>query len=270
LRNIITALALVIALQFAGASPAGAQSDQIDPHELQQAELQIGQQFYDGLLQKGEILPSSSPYYKVLAPIARQIKRIADSQYFRPFTFVLVHETQPNAFAVPGGNVYVTDSLMKLVENREELAGVLCHETSHDIHHDVVNNIIKDQRAARNTSIVAGIANLLTGGRLAGVISGTANIELTLRVQNYSREVETAADLTGADTCARAGSNPWGMVWLFKRFEKASTGGQLEILSDHPADEKRIAALEQHFVANPALFGRFPSSIASATPLSRS
>jgi Zn-dependent protease with chaperone function len=48
-----------------------------------------------------------------------------------------VHETQPNAFSEPGGNAYVTDSMMTFVKNKEELAGVLCHEVSHDIHHDV-------------------------------------------------------------------------------------------------------------------------------------
>jgi predicted Zn-dependent protease len=266
-RAVALALAIVATIQVTSASKARAQADQIDPAQLQQAEVQIGQQLYEEMRKKGELLPASSPYNKVLVPIARQIKRVADPQYFRPFTFILVHEAQPNAFAVPGGNVYVTDSLMKLVENREELGGVLCHETSHDIHHDVINNIIKDQRAQQNTSIVAGIANLLTGGRLADFITTSANLELTLRVQHFSRDVETAADLKGADTCATAGSNPWGMVWLFRRFEKASTGGQLEILSDHPTDEKRIQALEAHFARNPALFGRYSSSMASATPL---
>jgi predicted Zn-dependent protease len=244
---------------------AGAQNQ--DAQE-QQTEVQIGQQFYQQLQQKGEII-KASPDYAVLNLIAQRIKRVADPQYFQPFTFILVHESQPNAFAVPGGNVYVTDSLMKFVENREELAGVLCHETSHDINHDVVNNMIKDQRAQQNTTIVASIANLLTGGRIANLITTGAGLELSLRVQHFSRDVETAADLKGADTCARAGSNPWGMVWLFERFEKASSGGQLEILSDHPTDEKRIAALRDHFHRNPSLFGRFPSTIADATPLRR-
>jgi predicted Zn-dependent protease len=249
---------------FATTPNAGAQADQMA--QVQQAEVQIGEQFYQQLQQKGEII-KSSPYDATLQPIAAAIKRVADPQYFRPFTFILVHEPQPNAFAVPGGNIYVTDSLMKFVENREELAGVLCHETSHNIHHDVVNNIIKDQRAQQTTSLVATVANLLTGGKLADLITTGAQVELTLRVQHFSREVETAADLTGADTCARAGSNPWGLVWLFQRFEKASSGGQFEILSDHPTDQKRIEALNHHFRENPTLFGRFSSNMATATLL---
>jgi len=47
-----------------------------------------------------------------------------------PFKFFIVHETQPNAFATPGGNVYVVDSLLYFVKNTEQLAGTLCHEVS--------------------------------------------------------------------------------------------------------------------------------------------
>jgi Peptidase family M48 len=57
--------------------------------------------------------------------------------YNHPFKFYLVHETHPNAFATPGGNIYVVDSLLYyFVKNTEQLAGTLCHEVSHTIHHD--------------------------------------------------------------------------------------------------------------------------------------
>ena len=66
-----------------------------------------------------------------------------------PFKFYLVHEQQPNAFATPGGNVYVTDSLMYFVKNTEQLAGTLCHEVSHTIHHDSMNLIEKERQVER-------------------------------------------------------------------------------------------------------------------------
>src|SRR6266404_6339604 len=115
-----------VALVLACVAPAPAQT-----HD-EQTELQIGQQVYQQLQQKGEII-TNSPYYNVLNPIAARIKRVADQEYFTPFHFILVNETAPNAFAVPGGNVYVTTAMMRFVKNKEELAGVLCHETSHDI-----------------------------------------------------------------------------------------------------------------------------------------
>jgi predicted Zn-dependent protease len=264
MKGFVTVLA-ALAVTFAGGSVARAQDDQA---QLQEAEVKIGRQVYQQLQQKGEIV-TSSPWIAVLSPVAQQIKRVADKKYFRPFTFILVHEAQPNAFAVPGGNVYVTDSLMKFVENRDELAGVLCHETSHDIHHDVVNNILKDQRAQTTVGIIAGLANVLTGGKYAGLINIGANVDLLTTTQRFSREVETAADITGADTCAAAGSNPWGMVWLFQHFEKAGLGSGMEMLSDHPTNEHRIAVLEQHFAQVPQLFARYSSNIVQATPLPR-
>jgi predicted Zn-dependent protease len=260
MKRLLAALLGAVLLIAAG-PVAGA-----DDAQQNQQEDQIGRQVYQELQQKGEIIPSS-PLYAVLRPIALQIKRVADPQYYRPFTFILVHEKNPNAFSVPGGNVYVTDSLMKFVENREELAGVLCHETSHAIHHDVLNNMQKDQRAAVNTTIGAVIANILTGGKAQGIINTVAQVNLNAVVAGFSRAVETQADLKGADTCAQAGFNPWGMVWLFQKFGKSNAGGSMEMLSDHPRDDHRIADLQAHFRSHPELFSRFPSEISTATPL---
>ena len=253
-----TALMVCTVVRTGAADDAGAaQNKQEDD---------IGRQVYQDLEKKGEII-RESPLYDVLRPIAQQIKGVADPQYYRPFTFYLVHESQPNAFAVPGGNVYVTDSLMRFVENREELAGVLCHETSHDIHHDVINNMAKDKRAQTRSAIGALVVNVLTGGRAASVVNTAADFNALAAVNGYSRAVETAADLKGAETCAQAGSNPWGMVWLFRAFGKSNAGGNMEMLSDHPRDDHRIADLEAHFKQNPALFGSFDPAIAHATKL---
>src|SRR6202163_310176 len=262
--KLIAAFMGLAVVTLAGTLPALAQQSSDD-----QIETKIGQQEYQQLQQKGEII-GNSPYYAILNPIAQQIKRVADPQYFHPFQFILVHETQPNAFAVPGGNVYVTDSLMKFVQNREELAGVLCHETSHNIHHDVLHLYQKAQKANMTYSIGDALANILTGGRASRAIDTAAGIGFSLQTATYSRDVESSADHKGAETCAQAGSNPWGMVWLFQQFEKADTGGSMEMLSDHPTDQHRIDDLKREFAANPSLFGRYPSSIAYATPLGQS
>jgi beta-barrel assembly-enhancing protease len=258
--KLIAALVGLSLVALAGTMPARAQSSD------DQTETKIGQQEYQQLQQKGEII-GNSPYYAILNPIAQQIKRVADPQYFHPFQFILVHETQPNAFAVPGGNVYVTDSLMKFVQNREELAGVLCHETSHNIHHDVLHLYQKQQKAATAYTIGDILANLATGGKYSGAIDTIASYSFQFQTLRYSRDVEAAADAKGAITCAQAGSNPWGMVWLFKRFETINTNSPPNFLSDHPSDQARIAALQNEFQSDPALFGRYSSNIAAATQL---
>jgi predicted Zn-dependent protease len=226
-------------------------------------EAQIGAQVYQQLQQKGEIIPRPNPMYDVLDPIANKIARVANPQYQYPFTFILVHEKQPNAFAVPGGNVYVTDSLMQFVKNQEELGGVLCHETSHDIHHDVVNLNAK----AQTQGAMIGILGSLLGvdRSMLGQLSETTIYKM--QTSRFSREIESSADLKGSETCAQAGINPHGMVWLFDAFEKAGSPGNPEFISDHPTDEHRIEALEHHFNSNATLFGRYSSDIATGTAI---
>ena len=250
--NRLAALPALIALSCCLAAPAAA-ADQ---------EQQIGQQVYQQLQQKGEII-TNSPLYSVLQPIADRIKTVADPQYQYPFHFILVHEKSPNAFAVPGGNVYVTDSLMHFVENKEELAGVLCHETSHDIHHDVVNNMRKDQ----NVQMLATLAAILVGHGQNPIANEGIGLAANAQAMTFSRSVETAADLKGSETCAQSGYNPYGMVWLFQKFAKSGQGGSLEMMADHPRDDHRISDLENHFKQNPSLFGTFANDPSKATPL---
>lgn len=228
----------------------------------EQQELQIGQQVRQQLQQKGEIL-GSSPYYSTLNSIATRIKSVADPKYFTPFHFILVHESQPNAFSVPGGDVYVTDSMMRFVQNKEELAGVLCHETAHAIHHDVMNNYVKNQRL----SMYAGLASLLFGGGRSQVANAIIQNVAGLQSLTFSRDVEHNADHTGAYLCAQSGINPYGMVWLFDRFEQNPNGAPPEALSDHPRDDHRISDLETEFKADPGTFAKFNPDVASGTPV---
>ncbi|HVP62913.1 MAG TPA: M48 family metallopeptidase [Myxococcaceae bacterium] len=224
----------------------------------QDLELLIGQEAYQELKAKGEIV-ASSPLYDTLRPIADRITRAAQPQYAYPFRFYLVHESQPNAFSVPGGNLYVVDALLFFVKNQEELAGTLCHEVAHTIHHDSMNKLAQEYR---QTVGDLGVAILLgpTPARVLAIA-----LLSKLGSLSYSREVETSADLTGADICASAGLNPWGLVWLFQDFKDSRPNEGPELLSDHPNDEHRIQALKNHFKQNPEVFGKFNSDPRAAT-----
>jgi predicted Zn-dependent protease len=256
MRTLARTAAACLALSvFAGALPASAYTQE------QQWELQVGQQEWQQLSQQGKIVPQSDPMYRVLDPIAHRIAAVADKQYFMPFQFYLVRDSSPNAFSVPGGHVYVTTSMMAFAQNQQELAGVLCHEVSHDLHHDVYNLTRKNQ----NLSLLAGLAGMLVGNSNIGqLLVGTG---AQLESLSFSRPVESAADHTGAYICAQAGENPWGMVWLFQRFETQQPPQGLEALSDHPSDNHRVADLENEFRSDPATFGRFNPNVSSATPL---
>lgn len=235
-------------------------ADDISPQQVAW-EMRAGQQQYAQLAQRGEIVPQS-PMYDALTPVAQRIAAVADSQYFAPFHFILVNERSPNAFSVPGGNVFVTTSMMTFAKNQDELAGVLCHEVSHDIHHDVYNNNRKDQ----NLSMAAGLLGaLLGGGNYLGQMA--VGLGATAQAANFSRAVETNADRAGAYTCAHAGFNPWGMVWLFRQYSNRPSGHSIEMLSDHPTDQHRIDDLIALFNSDPATFGKFRDDASASPPL---
>jgi beta-barrel assembly-enhancing protease len=239
LYTVAAALCLVV-----GNAAAAQQQDQDD------VEVQMGQEVFNELKAKGEIV-ESSPLYDQLKPIADAITRAAQPRYNHPFKFYLVHEAQPNAFAAPGGNVYVVDSLLYFVKNTDELAGTLCHEVSHTIHHDTVTLMEKQEKLEKRE---IGAAVLL-GPTRAHVL--TIILLGKLHSLGYSREVESRADITGSDVCAAAGYNPWGLVWLFQDFDNADLGQVPQLLSDHPSNDNRVQALEQHFRQNSSVFAKF-------------
>src|SRR5215475_12890348 len=144
--------------------PALAQAPTPEPVTDQETEL--GKATYDQLRARAEII-ESSPLYDSLKPIADAITKVAQPRYPHPFKFFLVHEAQPNAFATPGGNVYVVDSLLYFVKNKEQLAGTLCHEVSHTIHRDAITLMKKKQHISEREAAAA----ILLGPTKAEVIA---------------------------------------------------------------------------------------------------
>jgi predicted Zn-dependent protease len=152
--------------------------------------------------------------------------------------------------------------MMTFVKNKEELSGVLCHEVSHTIHHDVYDLYVKSQRV----SLWATLAQLLLA-RNSSLTAFAINFLANVQVLRFSRDVEHNADVTGAYICGESGVTPWGLVWLMKRFLNEPKSNPPEFLSDHPTDSHRISDLERLFAENPQTFERFNSEIANATPL---
>jgi predicted Zn-dependent protease len=211
------------------------QPQTVSPQE-ENWEVQMGQRQYQQYAQRGEIVPPQSPLYGVLDPIGNAIAAVANQEYFAPFHFILLNEPTPNAFSMPGGNVYVTTSMLQFLKNKDGLAGVLCHEVNHDIHHDMYNVYQASQ-----------------GAPGAGQVG-------------YERATETNADRAGAYTCAKAGFNPWGMVWNMRQ-HSAAMGAGPQGPSNHPGDDQRLADLVTLFASDPATFGRFRDDVAASTPL---
>jgi len=255
LRQASSAVSAALVLSLA---PAASRAQAPAPEPVTDQETELGRAMYDQLRSKAEII-ESSPLYDALKPVTEAISRVAQPRYPHPFKFYLVHAAQPNAFATPGGNVYVVDSLLYFVKNAEQLAGTLCHEVSHTIHRDAIQ-LAKKRRHLAEGEVAAAV---LLGATKAEVIA----IALLgdLHRLGYSRDAESKADVTGSDICAEAGYNPWGLTWLFEDFQTANPRGLPQLLSDHPANTTRIETLKKHFQDNPSAFSKFNPDPKSAT-----
>jgi len=177
------------------------------------------------------------------------------------FKFYVINELDPNAFAVPGGYIFINTGLIVLAENEQEIAGVLAHEISHVTQRHVAQMVERSKRL-NIASLAAIVAAMIAGrggaGSQAGVAmaAGTAGA-LTLK---YSREIETDADQHGLHLLIKAGYDPKGMINLFNRLQKLSLAMAPKIpayLLSHPAIEERISLLENILQMGPKPTGPF-------------
>jgi hypothetical protein len=156
------------------------------------------------------------------------------------YYFKVINARDINAFALPGGPMYVDRGMIEAARNEGEMAGVMAHELSHVALRHGTAQATKAQKYA----IGAGIAGIL-GTILAGPTAGQlAQLPVGAYFLKYSREYETEADLLGARIMANAGYDPRDLANMFRTIE-AQGGGGGGFLSDHPSPENRYARINQ-------------------------
>jgi predicted Zn-dependent protease len=177
------------------------------------------------------------------------------------FKFYVVNVPDANAFAIPGGYIFVTTGLLVLAENEQEVAAVLSHEISHVTQRHIAQMIEKSKRLSI-ASMVAMVAAMLAGrggtASQAGAAMATATAgALQLK---YTREMETDADQNGLHLLIKAGYDPNGMINFFNRLQKVSLAMAPNIpqyLLTHPVIENRISLLENLLQMGPKPSGPF-------------
>ncbi len=179
------------------------------------------------------------------------------------FKFYVIKGLDPNAFAIPGGYVFVTTGLLVLAENQQEIAAVLSHEISHVTHRHVAQMIERSKRL-NIASIVALLAAMLAGRGGAGSQAGAAMAMATAEALalKYTREMETDADQTSLQYLIKAGYDPNGMITFLNRIHRISLTMAPNIppyLLTHPAIENRISLLENLLQMGPKSTGPFKS-----------
>ncbi len=177
--------------------------------------------------------------------IGKRILHSIDPQPFE-YRFYVLNTTDVNAFAVPGGFVFLNSGLILMVENEDELASVICHEIGHVAARHIAKRSEKGQKISL-ASLGAILAAILVGGQAAGAITTTTIAASQTAMLKYSREDEEEADYLGLKFMMRAGYDTQSIITTLKKFRRISgpaSGEPPTYLLTHPALEERIAELE--------------------------
>ena len=178
-------------------------------------------------------------------------KRLAASQEAQesgfPFTFEVVADPSINAFALPGGPMFINTGLLKAVDSEAELAGVMGHEMSHVILRHGTNQASK----AKLIELPALLGSEVAGGSMLGQLA-SAGIGLGANsvLLKFSRTAESQADLMGSHIMAEAGYDPRQLAVFFEKLngEGAHT---VQFFSDHPNPDNRERAIEDEAARMP-------------------
>ena len=158
------------------------------------------------------------------------------------YTFDVVNQKEINAFALPGGPMFLNRGMIEAAKTEAEVAGVMAHEIAHVALRHGTAQATKGQKF--QIGAVAGqILGAIVGGTAGSVIAQGSQFGLGAYFLKYSREYERQADLMGAQIMARAGYNPREMANMFKTIQAEGGSGGPEWLSSHPDPGNRYDAI---------------------------
>jgi predicted Zn-dependent protease len=169
--------------------------------------------------------------------------------YAYPFTFDVLDADMANAFALPGGSIFVTRGLLFQMQNEAELAGVLAHEVTHVSARHSAQQISKQVGAEIVLSVLKGAGSSQSGGGATGsgdTVGSVAKVVGGIISLKYSRDNEYEADSFGTQFAIQAGYSPGGLVRVMEMFmaeEKASGGSTPAFLRTHPYPDDRIKSI---------------------------
>ncbi|MGE5056146.1 MAG: M48 family metallopeptidase [Acidobacteriota bacterium] len=211
---------------------------------------QLGFQAAAEVYKQMPVLPDGSPETQYIRQLGKRLVGTIPTQNSWPFEFHAVAQKEINAFALPGGQMFVNVGTITAAANEAQLAGVMAHEMSHVY----MQHSAKQMEKAQLTQGLAGLAGAILGnkggtwGKLGQV---GAQVGAGMVMLKYSRSDEAQADEVGAVILHRAGYNPQAMADFFKTLE-AQGGSGPQFLSDHPNPGNREQAIQKEIQGWPA------------------
>lgn len=207
-----------------------------------QQDVEVGQQVSRDAERQLFILHDSR-VENYLNNLGRRLAAHAPGQQF-PYTYKLVNDRAINAFALPGGPVYINRGVIEAADSEAQLAGVMAHETSHVALRHGTNQASKAYLAQVPLAVLGGVMGRnSTGAMLAQLGAGFAANSLLLK---YSRNAERQADVLGTQILYDSGYDPRAMVQFFETIQARSPAGRPpEFFSSHPNPENRTGRVNE-------------------------
>jgi predicted Zn-dependent protease len=185
-----------------------------------------------------------------ITTLGNQLASVTDDRNLT-WHFTVVDSKEINAFAVPGGWVYVNRGLIERATNMSELAGVLAHE----IGHITRRHSVQQMQQAQGANVGLALACTLTGVCESGASQAAINIAGNALFAKFSRSDEREADAEGVSTTIKAGISPNGIPSMFQLLlneRKSNPSGLDAFFSSHPMEESRITATQAQIATYPA------------------
>jgi len=244
LGMLLIGLAVALGLSCATTGPGGQKSLILISSDQ---EVSIGKEM-DQQVRSSEKILNDSLWQIYISEMGQKVVAVSDRKDL-PYHFAVIESDQVNAFATPGGFVYVYSGLIREVDQESELAAVMAHEISHV----VGRHGIKRLQLAMGATILLDLAL----GQKSQNTQALAQAALGIILQGYSRSEESEADNFGITYMTRAGWNPNGAVAMFEKLA-ALSGNQPEgffekLSSSHPDTQSRIAAAKSEISRMPPL-----------------
>ena len=213
-----------------------------------QEEVQAGQQASADANKQLPMLSESDPITQYIKHLGANLAAHAPGEKW-PYNFHVVRQKEINAFAMPGGPVYVNLGTIQAADNEAEVAAVMAHEISHVVQRHSTRAATKQMEAQIPLSIVGSFLGKGIGGQLT-------QLGISFTVGSYflknSRQAEKEADLLGTDIMYDTGYNPRWMAEFFRKLEQQGGARTAQFFSDHPNPGNRYQYVSQEVATLPA------------------
>ncbi len=245
-KSVVLAVCLTLVVPLAGQN-----RDPIKPGWnlfSKEQDIQLGQEASAEIEKEVQVVDDKQLNDYVNAIGQRLAKGSQDPDY--PFTFKVIADPNINAFALPGGPIYLNSGLIAQADNEAQLAGVIGHEIGHVVLRHSTNQASKASMFQLPAMLAAGV--LGGGGGMLGQLAQVGiGFGLNSALLSYGRKAETQSDIVGARMLLAAGYNPTEMASFFQKLEDAGGASGPQFLSSHPNPGNRVKNVNEEIAGYP-------------------